>query len=157
MESGLRAKLQSERIRIWAAGLSVAAGLVHGAVTPEHLEEWWGYGLFFLVAALAQVGYGALLIIRPWKQDQTRARRIDAERYDRSYYVAGIAGNVAIVLLYLVTRTVGIPFFGPEAGELEAITSLSLVSKALELALIGCLVVLVQRTRAAERKEISDG
>ncbi len=31
-----------------AAGLSVAAALLHFWVTPEHFEEWWGYGAFFL-------------------------------------------------------------------------------------------------------------
>jgi hypothetical protein len=37
------------------AALSLIAGLIHLWVVPEHFEEWWGYGVFFLVAALAQV------------------------------------------------------------------------------------------------------
>ena len=31
----------------------------------------------------------------------------------------GIEGNLVIVLLYLLTRTVGIPLFWPHAGEVE--------------------------------------
>ena len=28
-----------------ATALSLIAGLVHLWVTPEHFEEWWGYGV----------------------------------------------------------------------------------------------------------------
>jgi cell filamentation protein len=38
-----------------ASALSLLAGLIHLWVTPEHFEEWWGYGLFFMFAAAAQV------------------------------------------------------------------------------------------------------
>ena len=30
------------------AALSLVAGLIHLWVMPEHFEEWWGYGVFFL-------------------------------------------------------------------------------------------------------------
>ena len=42
------------RVLYAAAALSLLAALIHLWVTPEHLEEWWGYGAFFLVTALAQ-------------------------------------------------------------------------------------------------------
>jgi hypothetical protein len=88
-----------------AAALSLVAGLVHLWVTPEHFEEWWGYGAFFLVAAVAQVLYVPFVLRSP----------------TRAVLLAGIAGNSAIVALYLLTRTTGIPLFGPEAGEVESI------------------------------------
>ena len=88
-----------------AAALSLVAGIVHLWVMPEHLEEWWGYGAFFLVAAAAQVLYVPLLLSWP----------------SRAVLLTGIAGNIAIVALYLLTRTTGIPLFGPEAGEVEGI------------------------------------
>jgi hypothetical protein len=87
------------------AALSLLAGLIHLWVVPEHFEEWWGYGTFFLVAAAAQMAYLPLLIRWP----------------NRAVLVLGIAGNSAIVLLYLLTRAVGIPFFGPQAGEVEEV------------------------------------
>src|SRR5215217_7330059 len=37
-----------------AAALSLLAGLIHLWVAPEHFEEWWGYGVFFLVAGAVQ-------------------------------------------------------------------------------------------------------
>ena len=88
-----------------AVALSLVAGLVHLWVAPEHFEEWWGYGAFFLVAAAAQVLYAPVLLRWP----------------SRGVLLAGIAGNIAIVALYLLTRTTGIPLFGPEAGEVEGI------------------------------------
>ncbi len=44
-----------------AAALSLIAALVHLAVTPEHLSEWWGYGAFFLAAALGVLLFWRLL------------------------------------------------------------------------------------------------
>ncbi len=67
------------------ATLSLLAGLIHLWVMPEHFEEWWGYGTFFLVAAVAQVVYVPLLLRWPnWTV----------------LLLLGIAGNSAIVLLY---------------------------------------------------------
>lgn len=142
--------ISTRRLTYAAAALSIVAGLVHGLVTPEHFEEWWGYGLFFFVAAFAQVVYGVLLLLRPWAYDATGGERNDPEtdRHTVAYYVAGIAGNLAIIALWVVTRTIGIPFFGPDAGEVEEVTLISLMSKAIEAALIVCLMVLMRRTPA---------
>jgi len=104
--------------------LSAIASSVHALATPEHLEEWVGYGLFFIAAAAAQGVYSVLLLyLGPAKW----------------LLWAGIIGNASIVGLYAVTRTIGIPFFGPEAGEIEAVGVLDTISKVTELALIVCL------------------
>jgi hypothetical protein len=76
------------------------------------------------------------------------------EKYEpatlRLYYWAGILGNAAIILMWLVTRTVGIPFFGPEAGQTEKVGFVDLVSKATEVAVIVHLWLLLRRTDAPE-------
>jgi hypothetical protein len=84
-----------------AAALSLVAALVHLWVMPEHFEEWWGYGAFFLVSAFFQGAYAPALVRwpRPW------------------ILYLGIVANLGVVILWLVTRTVDIPFFGPHAGE----------------------------------------
>ena len=110
-----------------AAALSLVAALVHLAATPEHLVEWWGYGSFFLAAALAQGVYAAALLRRP----------------SRRMLLAGILGNSSIVLLYLATRTLGVPLFGPEAGEVEAVGALDACATVSEVVLIGILGVLL--------------
>lgn len=116
-----------------AAALSALAGFIHIAVTPDHFEEWIGYGLFFLIASTLQFMYALLLL---------------AHAANRELLLAGIVGNGLIIVLWAITRTVGIPFFGPEAGEVEAVGVLDTVSKLVEGALIVCLFVL-RRTNSA--------
>ena len=120
-----------------AAALSIIAGYIHLVVMPEHFKEWWGYGIFFLIVAIAQMLYGGALLIRP----------------RHSLLVAGIIGNLALIALWAWTRTIGIPLIGPGAGEREAVASIDLVSKAVELALVLSLVALMrgQHASAPER------
>jgi hypothetical protein len=44
------------------AALSLLAALIHLRVMPEHFEEWWGYGTFFLVCTVAQGLYVPILL-----------------------------------------------------------------------------------------------
>jgi hypothetical protein len=115
-----------------AAGLSALAGFIHVLAAPEHFEEWIGYGMFFFAAAAAQILFALMLAAY-------------ADNPHRDLLIAGIAGNAAIILLWLITRTLGIPFFGPEAGEVEPLGVLDSLSKITELALIACLAVLLRR------------
>lgn len=117
---------RDDRARMWlyaAAVLSAVAGLLHLLVMPEHLAEWFGYGLFFLVVALAQLAYTVLLL--RWPPSPT-------------LFLAGIVGNTLIIAFYVITRTIGIPL-GPAAGEVEEIGFVDACSKLVELALVGCL------------------
>jgi len=72
--------------------------------TGEHFEHWFGYGYAGLVAFIPE----------------------------RRVFIAGIVGNILILLLYLTTRTAGIPFLGPDAWEVEPVGPVDLVSKAGE-------------------------
>ncbi len=130
----------------WAVILSIAASMVHGLNVQEHLAEWWGYGFFFLFAAAAQFVYGLVLIVQPWNYDETGGRR-DGGRYARHFYRAGIAVNTFLILLYLITRTVGIPFLGPSAGQTEPFTPAGVATKLVEAALVLVLARLVLRDR----------
>ncbi len=119
-----------------AAALSMVAALLHFWVMPEHFEEWWGYGAFFLVAASAQLLYVPLLLRWP----------------NRTVLLCGIAGNLAIVVLYLLTRTVGIPFFGPEAGEVERVGFADVCAPTSELGIGVALGAALLRYTTAERR-----
>ena len=137
------------RLRYVAGLLSLATAAIHGLVIPEHLAEWWGYGVFFIGATVVQGLYGLWLIgaLRGPHDSSNAAFSLDDRPLSRFVVLAGILGNAAIVALYIVTRTVGIPFLGPEAGVIEPITLISVISKLFEVALIACLIVYELRVR----------
>jgi hypothetical protein len=66
--------------------------------------------------------------------------------------LAGVAGNLAIVALYLLTRTVGIPLFGPEAGRVEAVGFADVCATASEVGIGVALGVALLREIAPERR-----
>jgi len=139
---------RSDLLLRWAALAALAAGMIHGLNIQEHLNEWWGYGLFFLFAAAGQVIYGLVLLVRPWQYDETGGRR-EGSRQARLFYLAGIAANCFFILLYMVTRTVGIPLLGPAAGRVEAVAILGVLTKLAEAALVVCLFKLVRLSRVS--------
>ncbi len=126
---------RSKMILYAAAVFSLLAALIHLWAMPEHFEEWWGYGAFFLVSAVAQGLYCAVLLRWP----------------RRPLLLLGLGGNLSIIALYLLTRTVGIPFFGPHAGEVEGIGMLDLSATAAELALVAALGAVLLRGLPRER------
>ncbi len=121
-----------------AAALSLLAALVHLRVMPEHFEEWWGYGAFFLIAAVAQGAYGVVLLLWP----------------RRPLLLLGVGGNLSIIVLYLVTRTVGVPVFGPHAGEAEAIGFTDLCATASEIAIVLAVGALLLQDLSPQRRRL---
>lgn len=109
--------------------LSAYAAVLHNWVLPEHYLEWWGYGLYFLIATSAQAFCAGLLVFWP----------------RRWVFLVGILGNGAILLLYAFTRTLGIPFFGPAAWQVERVGALDLATAAAEVGLVVVLVQLLRR------------
>jgi hypothetical protein len=121
-----------------AAALSLVAALIHLWVMPEHFREWWGYGAFFMVSAVAQVLYVPLLLRRP----------------SRAILLLGVGGNLAIVSLYLLTRTVGIPLFGPHAGEVEGAGFMDLCATTSELGIAVALGAVLLRGLTSDRRRL---
>ena len=102
-----------------AAAGSVAAAGVHVAVCPEHYGENWLYGAFFTVTATAQLVWAALLMFRP----------------DPRVVRAGLVATLALIGLWAVTRTAGLPF-GPERGEVETVGALDVIATTCELVVV---------------------
>jgi len=103
----------------------VAAG-IHLGVAPEHFGEWWGYGAFFVLAAVGECALVALLALRP-----------------RAWVVqAGIWASLATILMYLLSRTSGIPL-GPATGVVEPVEPAGLAATAAEAALVVVLCALL--------------
>jgi hypothetical protein len=111
---------------IIAAVLSLGAAWVHFAYTASHLRQWWAYGAFFLATGAGQAVFAPLVVRRP-----------------RPWVVAvGIAGNLAIVAMYVVSRTAGPPL-GPHAHVPEPAGAVDLATTAVEIALVGVLLTLL--------------
>lgn len=106
-----------------AAALSLGAALIHLWVAPEHAFAWWAYGAFFITVALAQGLLGVALLRWP----------------GRWVSLAGIAGNLAVVAMYVLSRTSGIPL-GPHAGRPEEVGVLDLTATVSEVVVIVLLV-----------------
>ena len=113
-----------------AIALTMVAALIHVWAMPEHFEEWWFYGVLFVLVALLQGFYGVALWL--WG--------------GRTVFVLGMVGNLAIVVFYLMTRTVGVPF-GPHFGEVEAVGGLDLAATTSELVLVATLALLYWSVR----------
>ena len=109
-----------------AAALSLAAAGAHLWVLEAHLQEWWAYGAFFLASALGQAAFAVLILRRtpPW------------------LVLTGIAGNLAIVGMYVVSRTNGPPL-GPHAGRAEGAAALDVACTVAELGVIVALLGLL--------------
>ena len=117
------------------ASLSVGAAAIHFAVIFEHFTEYALYGAFFLVLSWAQLVWAAVVL---WR------------RPSRLWLWLGAAGNALVVVIYVASRTTGLPI-GPDVGNPEPAGGLDVVSVVLELALIAGCVALLWRPSLADR------
>lgn len=109
-----------------AAALSLAAAWVHLAYAAPHLRQWWAYGAFFLATGAGQALFAPLILRRP-----------------RAWVIAaGLAGNVAIIAMYVVSRTYGPPL-GPHARVPEVAGPIDLATTAAEVCLVGVLLTML--------------
>jgi hypothetical protein len=81
---------------------SICSALPHLVVTQHHFHEWFWYGMFFLVATLAQFGFAGCVLFRP----------------NRTVVRVSSTCSVFVIALWLFTRTVEVPI-GPGRGETE--------------------------------------
>jgi hypothetical protein len=98
---------------------SAAAAGVHAAVGPDHFRERFLFGMFFAVAALAQITWSVVVAFRP----------------DRRLLQLAVVGNLAVVALWAVTRTTGLGALLPAP---EAVGPWDLAAGAWELLAAAC-------------------
>jgi hypothetical protein len=119
-----------------AAVLSLGAAWVHLGYAPSHLHQWWAYGAFFIAAGAGQALFAPLVLhrARPW------------------LLYTGIAGNVAIVGMYVLSPTTGPPL-GPHARVPEPAGAVDLATTAAEIVLVAALLTMLG---ARARRRILD-
>ncbi len=105
---------------------TAGAAAIHFAVTQQHFEEWWGFGIFFFVAGWVQLLWAAVAV------------RVSSRRL----LLIGFVGNLGVVVLWVLSRTVGLPF-GPEPGEVESVGLSDLVATGFEVVGATCCLALL--------------
>ena len=118
-------------------GLCAAAG-THLAVMPDHFEQSWMYGLFFAVVAPLQVALAWLVL--------ARARRAEL--------VTALAFSLTIVVLWAITRFVGVPI-GPDNGATEGFGVLDIFATACELLTSVALIHLLRSEQLTIRRGLA--
>lgn len=121
------------------ATMSLGVGLIHAAVAGDHFKEDTLSGLFFVIIAVFQLGWAVIFASRP----------------QRSLAALGLLVNSLVVAVWLVTRTVGLPF-GARPGLPEAIAGPDLLATIFEILILAGTATLVlpswreiaERTRA---------
>jgi hypothetical protein len=101
---------------------------VHCGLLGVALDEWWGYGVFFVATGAAQ-GLFAPAILH-WGTSRLA--------------LVGIAGNLTIVGTYVLSRTEGVPV-GTHAGVAERAGLVDLATTAAEIAIAALLLTMVDR------------
>jgi hypothetical protein len=111
--------------------LSAAAGMVHLSVASDHFGEYFLFGLFFVVAGVAQIAWAALVTaVGP---------------VDRLLHLA--VANALVVVLWVFSRTTGVPL-GPGSGRPEPVGYADAVTTVCELATVALALALLSRRRA---------
>ena len=119
------------------AMLSVLAAVIHFAVAGSHFQEYWLFGVFMLGVAWLQLGWAAAALFRP----------------TRLLVSSGAVLNAAVIVVYILTRTVG-DIVGPDPGDVEPAGFGDLLCTVAEAAIVaGCLWLLVTRVSRAVRRD----
>lgn len=109
--------------------LSAGAAAIHFAAMGEHFALAWTHGAFFAAVGWAQLVWAGAVLVRP----------------SRTVALAGIAGNLLVVAVWAVSRTVGVPFAGPP----EPVGVPDGLATGLELLLVCCALMLADQSESA--------
>ena len=112
-----------------AAVLSGAAAAVHLSVARLHFDEYWLFGVGFVVSGVLQLAWAVAV----WRRNG-----------DRRLVVAGLVLQAGIAVVWVVSRTVGLPY-GPEAGQPESVGPLDAQCTLDELLIVALGAVALHR------------
>ena len=103
-------------------------------MAPEHFAEYWLFGVFFVVIAWVQVALaGAVALVPP----QGSRRRL---------FLVGLTVQTAVVVLWLVTRTWGLPV-GPDQWTAEPVAAVDAACTGFEVAAAVGFALLASKVR----------
>lgn len=115
---------------------SVAAASIHAAMIPAHRQALWVVPTFFGLVALAQLGW-ALLMVRG--------------RTTPGWLEAGISLHAGVLMVWLVSRTLGLP---ESLGGRGPVGMWDLVAAAWEIGVV-IAAVRLRRRGASDRDRVA--
>src|SRR6266498_5861250 len=121
-------------LRWLLAGLSLAAGVIHFAVSGGHYDVSWIHGTFFAVVAWLQLSWAVAVILRP----------------TRRLLTAGVLLNAGIVGVWALSRIWGVPV-GPDAWTPESVSLADALSTAFEGGVVVLSLAVLVRPALAQR------
>ena len=129
----------SRELRSTLGLASLSAALIHLMASVHHFTEWWLFGGGFLLMAVAQTA---------------RAARLACSDAGLPC-IAAVALNAAIVVLWVWSRTFGLPV-GPDAGAPEAIGIADVMATATEAVIIAGALLSLGGARAKALSAVSN-
>lgn len=127
--------MSAARRRIVLAVLLATAGGLHIAALPSHLLLSLDVAAFFVAAGVGQLLAAGLVALRP----------------SRGVVAAVIIGNLIILAVWTISRSVGMPF-GPDGNEPEAISALDALATLLEVIVVAGALLVVRRVSPQTRR-----
>jgi hypothetical protein len=115
---------------VLAAGL-LGSAVIHAAVVPAHLSEWWVSGVAFVALALGEVAVAAALLTRG------RVSRAPA-------LVAAIVLSAVPLVVWVMSLTSGLPL-GPAALDQEWVGVVVVLAGVLELTTLTIAILMLRR------------
>jgi hypothetical protein len=116
-----------EVVRVLLVASLLGGAAVHAAVVREHVDHWPAAGVFFALLAIGGLAVGGALLLR----------------VDRPRLLTALALSVGPLVVWLVSRTAGLPF-GPEAGEPEPVALADSAACLLEVVAAGAALILLR-------------
>jgi hypothetical protein len=110
------------------AVVSLATAGIHFAVMGDHFREYVAFGIFFAVVAWFQSLWALGVVVSP----------------TRSLLLIGAIVNALVVVVWLVSRTIGLPI-GPDPGIAEPAAFLDVLSTVLEVVIVASIATLLVR------------
>ena len=133
VEAGPPASVAAERspqIKLIVA-LSAAAGVIHAKAMFDHASHYWLFGVFFGLLTYVQV----LWAVRVWRRPG-----------DRRLWMAIAVASLGVVGIWLVSRTIGLPF-GPWANAAEPVGIADVAASLDEIVLTGVIFATLRPDR----------
>ena len=135
-----------ETLRYVIMLLAFAGGLIHLSIYVDHAPLRVEYGMFLLLAAISQIGFGVLLLSTVLFDPNKLQKELElSHRRNLSIYLFGLIGSGVLIGLYIYA----VSFPPPLSTENHPghIDIAGIVAKSLEAALIGIIVYVMNLER----------